>query len=69
MDEFDVDIEGDQEALDTILHNKVLCERKMKGRTTLETMSMSHIIEDCCFSLDSKPRSWFGNIKGLCLKL
>jgi hypothetical protein len=40
MDEFDVDIEGDQEALDTILHNKVLCERKVKGRTTLETMSM-----------------------------
>jgi hypothetical protein len=35
-----VDIEGDQEALDTILHNKVLCERKVKGRTTLETMSM-----------------------------
>jgi hypothetical protein len=40
MDEFDVDIEGDQEALDTILHNKVLSERKVTGRTTLETMSM-----------------------------
>ena len=40
LNDLEVDFEGDQRALDTILHNKGLSERKVKGQTTLETMSM-----------------------------
>ncbi|XP_052095530.1 uncharacterized protein LOC127730942 [Mytilus californianus] len=40
-DDFELDFEADQKALDTILHNKGLSERKVAGRTTLDVMSMS----------------------------